>query len=113
MKTLNMNQKDGDILYFNKVAIRNTKSGMYGADIIAIIYGKIKDSDAYVILVNNKEFHETGIDMECALSYRTREQNILLGKYGYPNRNLELEWGAFNGYLGEYIVPRNDLELET
>ena len=61
------------------------------------IIGKIKDADAYVINA-------------LSVSFNSLVLVELKNRYGYPIRHIALEWGKFNGYVTEFVVPGCDLE---
>ena len=60
--------------------------------ISAMIFGKIKNINAYVIISKEPE-----------------DIKYLKNRYGYPIRQLELEWGKFSGSTMEFIIPEIEL----
>lgn len=81
--------------------VRLTSTGNSGFNLIrGSVAGRVKDSDLYLVLFDRSIVRNNGF-------YR----NLIDLTYGHPNRNLELEWGKYNGYWNEFIVPKNDLEL--
>ena len=61
------------------------------------IGGKIKNADAYVINI----IHNGESDFEYL--------RLLKKRYGYPIRQIELEWGKFTGNANEFIIPQFEL----
>ena len=60
----------------------------------AKVIGKVKNAEAYVI----------GVRGATAENHKELKR-----KYGYPIRQIELEWGKFSGNLNEYIISRHEL----
>lgn len=105
-----------------KIKTETTQSGFNFADLVvfdclikgirlknhtfqATVTGKVKNANAYVINVCNLDRFNTEEQKD-----RCRDYIInLKEKYGYPIRQIELEWGKFSGSIAEFIVP--DFEL--
>ena len=76
------------MLYRDNIKITDS----YGRIIEGVVYGKVKDCNAYVI--NSMEYNSS----------------LLKEFAGIPNRNIELEWGHFTGRSAEVIVAGDKLE---
>lgn len=61
--------------------------------VLASVRAKIKNANAYVV----------------SFKFDNRYIDIIKDKYGYPIRQLPLEWGNFNGLVSEIIVPAKEL----
>lgn len=63
-------------------------------DLQAMVVGKVDGADAYVILISGM---------------LESEEKYLRNRYGYPIRQLKLEWGKFFGTPNEFIVSKDDI----
>lgn len=63
-------------------------------EIQATVIGKVNGADAYVILISGM---------------LESEEKHLKNRYGYPIRQLKLEWGKFFGTSNEFIVSKDDI----
>jgi hypothetical protein len=71
----------------------------------AKIMGKIKNANAYVISV-------LGLNLFYPADAFDRRHNYIKSlkeKYGYPIRQIELEWGSFSGKINEFVVSEHEL----
>jgi len=106
-----------------KIKIETNKSGFNFADIVILecfvkavvienkifkakIMGKVKNANAYVVSVFIIDKH--GIDND-ELERISAWCKGLKRKFGYPIRQIELEWGKFSGSMAEFIVPEHEL----
>ena len=60
----------------------------------AIVAGKVANANAYVVL---------------AVGLLEYELHWLKNRYGYPIRQIELEWGKFFGIDNEFIISEDDI----
>lgn len=63
------------------------------------ICGKIKGSDSYIVCLNGYNYKDDYV-------YKS-----LLRRFGYPIRQIDLEWGFFHGIGLEFIIPEHEMEL--
>lgn len=74
----------------------------------AVITGKIKNAKAYIINVTEiGNFYP-----EDELNENIHRLNSLKSKYGYPIRQIELEWGRFSGSVREFVVSEHELKSQ-
>jgi len=72
----------------------------------AKVIGKVKNANAYVINV-------FGLDIYYPAERYDERRNTMLSlkrKYGYPIRQIELEWGKFSGSGNEFVIPEHELK---
>lgn len=84
----------GDIV---KITIyeRGAQNMPKATDIKGSVMGKVKGINAYVVNVGSWA--------------PTEKYKLIKTKYGYPVRHLPLEWGHFDGRVGEIIISANEL----
>jgi hypothetical protein len=72
----------------------------------AKVMGKVKSANAYVVNI-------FGLDIYYPAEQYDRRYNTISSlkrKYGYPIRQIELEWGKFSGSINEFIIPEHELK---
>jgi hypothetical protein len=72
----------------------------------AKVIGKVKGANAYVVNI-------FGPDIYYPAERYDQRYDIMLSlkkKYGYPIRQIELEWGKFSGIANEFIIPKHELK---
>jgi hypothetical protein len=107
MKVINTSGTTGKFIYGSKVVVKiDTNTGMIAP---ATVRGKVSGMNVYLVLLDDRSFVGTS-NIKVYYHSLTERMNSAAGKYGYPIRHLELEWGSFYGYDGEFLVPADDLE---
>lgn len=79
-------------LFLFKEPISIHQSAGHRGPVFGSIFGKVKDKDAYVVSLRSAQ-----------------GQLYFIERFGFPNRNLQLEWGAYTGSEYEYIINGEDL----
>jgi hypothetical protein len=86
---------DGNINFGD---IKNIQIPLSVLNLKAKVHGKILGANAYIISL---------FDPDGDLF-----RNLILFKshYGYPIRQIKLQWGRFDGSVNEFIVPGHELK---